>query len=186
MAEIKKYMIAAMCVTLCIVLPQAFHFIPNFGTVFLPMHIPVLLCGLTCGAPFGLLCGMLGPMLSSLFTGMPQVTVLPSMVAECVVYGTVSGLLMSRCYIKNILANIYFSLVIAMIAGRVVAGVVQAFVLSTGESSILAWVSTRFLISFPGIVIHLLVLPQIVKVLRQASLIPEFWKKEGKRCSKAM
>lgn len=185
--EIKKYMLTAMCITLCVVLPQAFHFIPNFGMIFLPMHIPVLLCGLTCGAPFGFLCGMVGPILSSLFKGMPPVAILPSMLAECAVYGTVSGLLMNRCSRKRLSVNIYISLIVAMITGRIFAGIVQAFILSTGEVSISAWISTHFIVSFPGIVIQLLILPQIVTVLRRASLVPELWeKKEGKRCLKVM
>ena len=44
--RIKKTVITALCVALCIVLPMAFHAVKNAGTIFLPMHIPVLLCGL--------------------------------------------------------------------------------------------------------------------------------------------
>ena len=36
----------ALCMALGVVLPMAFHMIPNAGSVMLPMHIPVLLCGL--------------------------------------------------------------------------------------------------------------------------------------------
>ena len=32
--------VAAMCAALCVVLPMAFHAIPNAGSIFLPMHIP--------------------------------------------------------------------------------------------------------------------------------------------------
>lgn len=39
-----------MCAALCVVLPMAFHAIPNAGSIFLPMHIPVLLCGFLCGS----------------------------------------------------------------------------------------------------------------------------------------
>ena len=172
--DIKKYMLTAMCITLCIVLPQAFHFIPNFGAIFLPMHIPVLLCGLTCGAPFGFLCGVIGTLLSSVLTGMPPMAVLPSMMAQCAVYGAVSGILMKHCHVRNATANIYISLITAMIAGRITAGVVQAFVYSTGENTLSAWITTNFITSFPGIVIQLIILPQIVYVLRRASLVPAF------------
>lgn len=47
--RIRKTVITALCVALCIVLPMAFHMVKNAGTIFLPMHIPVLLCGLICG-----------------------------------------------------------------------------------------------------------------------------------------
>ena len=68
---LKNYVIAALCVALCVVLPMAFHAIPNAGSILLPMHIPVLLCGLLCGWPLGLVCGLVGPLLSSVLTGMP-------------------------------------------------------------------------------------------------------------------
>ena len=44
-SNIKNLIVAAMCAALCVVLPMAFHAIPNAGGIFLPMHIPVLLCG---------------------------------------------------------------------------------------------------------------------------------------------
>ena len=76
MTTIKKMVMTAICIALCVVLPLLFHWVPNAGSVFLPMHIPVLLCGLLCGWPYGLVCGLLGPLVSS-FTGMPPLPVLP-------------------------------------------------------------------------------------------------------------
>ena len=49
MKQTKNLVTSGMCVALAIVLPMAFHMIPDAGKVFLPMHIPVLLCGLLCG-----------------------------------------------------------------------------------------------------------------------------------------
>ena len=46
--SIKNMTMAAVCVALCVVLPIAFHSIPDAGSVFLPMHIPVLICGMIC------------------------------------------------------------------------------------------------------------------------------------------
>ena len=46
---VKLTILAAMFVALCVVLPIAFHGIPDAGSVFLPMHIPVLICGMVCG-----------------------------------------------------------------------------------------------------------------------------------------
>ena len=92
--RIRKTVITALCVALCIVLPMAFHMVKNAGTIFLPMHIPVLLCGLICGWQYGLVCGLLGPLLSSLLTQMPPMAILPSMMAELAVYGAVTGLMM--------------------------------------------------------------------------------------------
>ena len=64
MSAVKKSIITAVCIALCVVLPQVFHAIPEAGTIYCPMHIPVLLCGLITGWPYGLLCGLAGPLLA--------------------------------------------------------------------------------------------------------------------------
>ncbi|HHU82346.1 MAG TPA: ECF transporter S component, partial [Firmicutes bacterium] len=89
MSYVKRSVITAACIGLCVVLPMAFHAIPNAGSLLSPMHIPVLLSGLICGWSFGLLCGLAGPLLSTLITGMPPVAYLPPMLVELAVYGLV-------------------------------------------------------------------------------------------------
>ena len=39
----KKIVSCALCIALGVLLPMAFHVIPNAGSIFLPMHIPVLI-----------------------------------------------------------------------------------------------------------------------------------------------
>ena len=82
MSPVKKIVLTALFTALCVVLPMAFHSIPNAGSIFLPMHIPVLLCGLVCGWAYGGLCGLVGPLLSSVMTSMPPAAVLPGMMVE--------------------------------------------------------------------------------------------------------
>lgn len=173
MSSVKKSIITAVCIALCIVLPQAFHAIPNAGGVYLPMHIPVLLCGLICTWQYGLLCGIVGPILSALFTGMPPVAILPSMIVELAVYGAVSSLMMAAVKTKHAYVDMYISLIIAMIAGRVVSGVAKALIFSAGEYSMTAWVTGSFVVSFPGIIIQLVLIPTIVFALMKAKLIPQ-------------
>ena len=40
---------AAVCLSLCLVLPFLTGQIPEIGSKLSPMHIPVLLCGFLCG-----------------------------------------------------------------------------------------------------------------------------------------
>ena len=94
LSYVKKAIITAACIALCVVLPTAFHAIPNAGSILSPMHIPVLLCGMICGWPMGLLCGIAGPVMSSLITQMPSFAYLPSMLVELAVYGLITGLAM--------------------------------------------------------------------------------------------
>lgn len=171
LSPVKKLVFTAACAALCLVLPMAFHSVPNAGVVFLPMHIPVLLCGLICGWPYGGVCGLIGPLLSSLITGMPPAAMLPSMMVECCVYGFTSGLLMKYVRTKHTVADLYISLVSAMVAGRVVAGFAKAWIFTPGVSPF-AWVTTSLVSGIPGIVIQLVLMPMVVLALTKAKLIP--------------
>ena len=177
-SSVKKLVFTAVCSALCVVLPMAFHSIPNAGSVFLPMHIPVLLCGLICGWPYGFVTGLLGPLLSSILTGMPPAAMLPSMMVECGVYGLVAGLMMRYVRTRNGLADLYISLVTAMVLGRFIAGLAKAFILTPGTAPF-AWVTTSLVTGIPGIVIQLLLMPMVVLALTKARLIPVRYPKEG-------
>ena len=177
LTPVKKLVFTAVCSALCLVLPMAFHSIPNAGQVFLPMHIPVLLCGLICGWPYGGVCGLLGPLLSSLVTGMPPAAMLPSMMVECCVYGFASGLLMKYIRTKHAVADLYISLVSAMALGRIVAGLAKAWIFTPGVSPF-AWVTTSLVAGIPGIVIQLVLMPMVVFALTRAKLIPSRYPKE--------
>ena len=166
MSAVKKSIITAVCIALCVVLPQAFHAIPNAGSIYLPMHIPVLLCGLA------------GPALSALITGMPPAAVLPGMMVECGVYGLAAGLLMQLVRTKRLYADLYISLVAAMLLGRVVSGAAKALIFSAGSYSMASWVAGSFVTALPGIIIQLALLPSIVYALMRARLIPQRYPKD--------
>lgn len=172
MSTIKKSMITAVCIALCVVLPMAVHSIPNAGTLLSPMHLPVLLCGLICGWPFGLLCGLAGPFLSSLITGMPGMAYLPTMMIELAVYGFISGLLMKLIHSGKLLADLYISLICAMLAGRILAGAARALIFARGTYSISVWATGYFISCFPAIIIQLLLLPVLCIAVEKARLIP--------------
>jgi hypothetical protein len=172
MSVVKKSIITAVCLALCVILPQAFHAIPNAGSVYLPMHLPILLCGLICGWPFGLLCGLAGPALSTLFTGMPPAAYLPAMLVECVVYGLMAGLMMKVIRTGKIYVDLYASLIIAMLSGRIVAGIAKALIFAKGNITMGAWATSYFVTSLPGILIQIVLIPTIVFALMKARLIP--------------
>ena len=172
MRPVKRLTIAAVCVALCVVLPIAFHTIPDAGTVFLPMHIPVLICGMICGWPYGLLCGLMGPLVSSVLTGMPPAAILPAMMVECGTYGLASGLILKFLRTNNTYRDLYIALVAAMILGRVVSGVAKALIFSPGIT-MSAWVAASFVTALPGIIIQLVFLPNVVMILMKARVIPQ-------------
>ena len=132
----KQLVLAALCVALGVVLPVAFHSIPNAGSVLLPMHIPVLLCGLVCGPVYGLLSGILTPLLSSMITGMPPMAYLPGMLCELAAYGLAAGVLRRFVRTGKRPLDLYIQLVSAMLIGRLVYGVMNALIFSAGNYSL--------------------------------------------------
>ena len=169
--QTKRLVAAAMCVALGIVLPVAFHTVPNAGSVLLPMHIPVLLCGLICGWPYGLACGILTPSLSALLTGMPPAAYLPSMICELAAYGIASGVLRNVIRTGRHVQDLYLQLIGAMLAGRVVYGVLNALIFSAGSYSFQIFLSGAFVTALPGIVIQLALVPGLILALERANLI---------------
>ncbi len=171
-SPVKKLVYTAICAALCVVLPMAFHAVQDAGMIFLPMHIPVLLCGLICGWPYGLVCGVIGPLLSSLLTSMPPAAMLPSMAVECAMYGCITGLMMGFVRTKSPAADLYISMVCAMVLGRVLAGFAKALIFAPGTPAF-AWVTTSLVAGIPGIVIQLVLIPLVVLTLTKAKLIPQ-------------
>ena len=173
MSTIKSSTITALCMSLCAVLPYALHAIPNAGSIFCPIHIPILLCGIICGWRYGLLCGLVGPLLSSQLSGMPSPALLPAMMVECCAYGVIAGLGMKFIHTKSTYTDLYVSLITAMLTGRILAGLFRGFIFSRGAFMITTWVTGYFVTSIPGIITQIVLLPTIVFALMRARLISE-------------
>jgi thiamine transporter ThiT len=177
MTSVKKSIICAVCIALCYVLPLFFHGIQNAGSIFCPMHIPVFICGLICGWQYGLLCGIAGPTISSALTGMPPIAYLPTMIVELVLYGVIAGLLSKHVRTKNTYVDLYISLIVAIIIGRIGAGAARALIFTKGSYSLAMWISGYVVTSWPGTVIQLAFIPSIIFALMKAHLIPERYPK---------
>lgn len=171
MTVLRKSLFTAVCIALCVVLPMAFHAIPNGGVLFSPMHLPVLLCGILTSWPFGLLSGIAGPLLSSLFTGMPGAPMLPQMMVELGSYGFMAGLMMAIVKTRKSMVNVVVSLIAAMLFGRVVAGCARAFIFARGSYSLPMWISSYFISCFPAIIMQLVLIPIIYASLERAGFI---------------
>ena len=176
MTSVKTTVLTAVCAALCVVVPMAFHAIPNAGSIFLPMHIPVLLCGMLCGWPFGFIAGMLGPLLSRLTTGMPPAAMLPGMMVECAVYGAISGLVLKYVHTGKLYADLYISLIPAMLAGRVISGIAKALIFAP-DTTLAGWATVSFVTGLPGIAIQLILIPAILFALEKARLVPKRYPK---------
>ena len=173
MSSAKRVTLCAVCIALCYALPIAFHTV-GLGGILSPMHIPVLLCGLVCGGASGFLCGIIGPVVSSLLSGMPPLLMLTRMIPELCIYGLVGGIAMKRIRTGSATADVYISLILAMIAGRITGGIASAvfFTITSGVYSVGLWFASYFAESIPGIAAHLVLVPVLVLALMKARLIP--------------
>ncbi|MCL2047262.1 MAG: ECF transporter S component [Defluviitaleaceae bacterium] len=172
MTNTKNMVLTALFIALSVLLPIGFHAIQMAGFVFLPMHIPVLLAGLACGWKFGLVTGLIAPLVSASFTGMPSWANVPPMMLELGVYGLASGLALEYIRTKRASFDLYIALVVAMLAGRIVAGIAQFVYFSGGDYSVGAWVAAYFVTGLPGLVIQFMFVPSVVMALERERVIP--------------
>ena len=171
--NVKKMVLAALMLALCMVLPFLTGQIPQIGSALLPMHFPVLLCGFVCGGPWGAAVGFVAPLLRYLLFGMPPIypTGL-AMAFELATYGLVSGLVYARAK-KHTLPMIYAALVAAMVAGRLVWGVVRFLMAGLAGTAFTldAFLAAVVLGSIPGIILLLILIPLLVVALQRAKVI---------------
>ena len=160
----KKITLAGLFLALGIILPFATaHGFGLSGNILLPMHIPVLLCGFYCGPLMGLLCGLLLPFLNSLLTGMPAMFPMALiMTFELATYGFVSGLCYHLVNESKKYVVICAVLVLAMIAGRLIYGVVCYLLLLSGTTLKNISLIGAIVTGLPGIFTHLILVPVIV------------------------
>ena len=169
--QIRKLTYAALFLALALVLPFLTGQIPQIGSALSPMHIPVLLCGFLVGWPWGLAVGFIAPLLRSVIFGMPAM--FPGAVAmafELAVYGLVSGILYRLLPKQK--WSIYVTLVVAMLAGRVVWGIARLILAGLSGSSF-TWalfLAGAFTNAIPGIILHIVLIPVIVMALERAGL----------------
>lgn len=166
-------------IALGLILPFLTGQIPEIGAMLCPMHIPVFICGLICGWKYGLIAGILTPVLRSMTFGMPPLyPTAVSMSFELATYGFTSGLLFQifkKLKFKYVL-NIYITLIISMLLGRVVWGIVR-YIISIFDGSNLfnmkIFVSGAFISAWPGILLQLILIPSLIFILVKTKLLNE-------------
>lgn len=170
----KNLVFSAVCLALCMLLPLLTGQLQQLGNALCPMHIPVLICGFIAGPWYAAAVGAIAPLLRFLIFGMPPIFPIGiAMCFELAAYGAVSGFLYKLLPKKTL--NIYASLIAAMLAGRVVWGIVRA-VLSGASGSPFTWqafLAGGFINAVPGIILHILLIPVIVMALERAGFMKE-------------
>ena len=159
--------LSALFLALGLILPFLTGQIPEIGNMLLPMHIPVLICGFICGWKYGLTVGFITPLLRMMLFGMPPLATAFAMSFELAAYGTITGLLHNK--LSNAKQNIYISLLIAMISGRITWGIVSIFIYGL-SGAVFSWqifIGAALLNAIPGIILQLILIPAIVSALEK-------------------
>ena len=173
-SKLHNMVVAAMFLALGLVLPLLTGQIPQVGNMLLPMHIPVFLCGLICGWRYGGVVGFILPLLRSAIFGMPPLfPTATAMAFELMTYGLVAGLFYSLSKWQCVRA-LYRCLLLAMLAGRIVWGLVQAVQLGLTGSGLTfqVFIMEAFLNAIPGILVQLLLIPAVMVALNRTGLVP--------------
>lgn len=175
--EVKKHrglltmILAALFLALAYVMPYLTGQIPEVGAMLCPMHLPVLLCGFVCGPLWGGVVGAVAPLLRSLLTGgfPPMFPTAVCMAFELATYGAVAGLTYRLLPPKK--PFIYLSLIVAMIAGRIVWGVAMfACLIGGGGFTFAAFIAGAFTNALPGIIVQVFLVPILVMLLEKQKI----------------
>lgn len=158
--ELQELMRASILSAIGLVLPLCFHAVKDGGSIFLPMHIPVIIGGFLlkpkCAATFG----MLIPALSHLFTGMPQFPFIYIMILELATYGLAVSILRNKLKL-----GVYTSLIIGMVLGRIVNIIgtyAIIYIIMSQPFGLEAVAAGLFIKGIPGIIIQLILIPIII------------------------
>ena len=175
----KKITLSALFIALGLVLPLLTGQLKQLGNAFLPMHLPVLLCGFVVGPVHGLIVGLILPILRHFTFGMPPLYPTGiSMAFELATYGFVVGYVYKVSRWKCIIA-LYESLIIAMVAGRIIWGIVQMILLGINGQAFTyeMFMAGAFLNAIPGIVFQLIFIPSLMLALHKTGMV-KIYKKE--------
>ena len=169
---IHRVVLAALFLSIGLLLPLLTSQIKEIGDTLLPMHLPVLLCGLLCGGKYGAIVGLILPPLRSVIFGMPPLY--PNavwMALELATYGLVIGLVYAHLSSKSV-KSIYVSLLSAMVAGRVVWGISKAILLGLGGKTftLAMFVAGGFADAIPGILLQLVLIPVVMGIIRKRKI----------------
>lgn len=161
MFKTKDLVKAGLLLSIGIILPTVFHMTGINGTVFLPMHMPVMISGFILGPILGAITGFITPLLNHSLTGMPPTPVLWIMLVELTVYGLLSGILYRKTNMKLML-----SLIMSMIGGRIAAAL-TLLVLANGFGITMpplkVYVYGMTLTAIPGIIVQIILIPILMR-----------------------
>lgn len=167
MKKTSKITFSALCIAIGAIVPEITHFFPSIAKSLSLMHIPTYIAGLICGPLYGGVVGVLSPFISFMLFHMPSGISLYSMIIELLSYGLFAGIFIRIIKTSNNTLNIYISLILSMFIGKCIYGLCNAFIFNSGSYSFNIWISAAFINGIIGIILHLLIVPIIVRRIQK-------------------
>lgn len=162
----REIVLSGLFIAIGVMLPIAFHAVGAGGPVFLPMHIPVLMAGFVLSPVFALIVGMVTPLISSVLTGMPPLMPMAFiMMIELGIYGLTVSVLSKRL-------NTIFTLLLAMVAGRIAAGIMVMILVNTVGIKFappLLYLKGAVMTGVPGMIVQLVFIPVLLALVKRSN-----------------
>lgn len=171
--NIYRLTVGGVLLAIGIIIPRLFHMFgtPEIGKMFSPMHISVFIAGIYLGVYYGAIIGFITPLINSLF-GLPIFPYNLIMAFELAAYGLFAGLFMYLLHKirKKLLGRtlrVYISLILSMIAGRIINAIVLFVMARFFDMNVPAPITVlgSTITGIPGIIMQMLLVPGIVFAL---------------------
>lgn len=173
--HLQQLAFSGVMLALALLLPFISAANTELGNMLSPMHLPIMLCGFVCGWKYGLVIGASAPFLRMFIISMPPIHKAVPMAFELAVYGAICGILYN--VFKKKFYGTYITLVVAMIAGRIVHALVKfslaklAIFDKLNSFALGAYMTESVLQAWPGILLQLLLVPALVAILKKSGYI---------------
>ena len=167
--KIKNLVLSGVLLGLTLLFSSIFHMTGINGTIFSPMHLPVLLAGFIVGPFWGLLVGILAPALNFIVSGMPPVPIVFVMMLELGIYGLLTGIFFNYLKITT-LPSLVFSMILGRLAGGAFSYLLGQF-FGFEQLGFATFLKASFIYAWPAIIIQIILVPILVKAYYRNSNI---------------
>lgn len=162
----RELALAGLLGALGLLLPIGFHALGWGGKIFLPMHLPVLAAGFLVSPATAVSIGIVVPLLSSLLTGMPPLA--PPVAALMALELAAKAGLASVLY-RTLRLPMWVVLPVVIFAdwGVLAVAVWWGAALFEIKGSVLDYVVGAVLLSLPGTIVQLVIVPAMVVAVQR-------------------
>ena len=154
----KTYLFSGLFIIGNLLLPQLAHLVPQGGLIFLPIYFFTLFAAYKYGIYVGLLTAILSPLLNSLLFGMPDMTILPSIIVKSVILAVAASMTAKHLGKVSFVGILFAILAYQLIGTAIEWAITQNFFIAIQD----------FRIGLPGMLIQLIGGFLLLKTLEKA------------------